>query len=218
MRSLVVSAAVLTVAVMAGAVAASAETVSFDADAVGSAPKGWTVGQTGRGAAKWAVVKDDSAPSKPNVLSQSGVATYPVALFDAASVKDGFVEVKFKAVSGKEDRAAGIVWRAKDANNYYVVRANALEDNVVLYKTVNGQRISLNTTKGDAYGVKAPVPPGAWHTLRVDFKGSALKVTYNGRPLFDVDDKTFADAGKVGVWTKADSTTLFDDFSYDAAK
>ena len=199
------------------AVPAAAETMSFDTDAVGAPPKGWAVGQTGRGTARWAVVKDDTAPSKPNVLQQSGVASFPVALVSASSVTDGYVEVKFKAVSGREDRAAGLVWRAQDSSNYYVVRANALEDNVVLYKTVKGVRTEIVTTKGDKYGVKAPVPPATWHTLRVDFRGSLFKVTFNGQPLFEVDDKTFAAAGKVGVWTKADSTTLFDDFAYGAA-
>jgi Domain of Unknown Function (DUF1080) len=205
------------VLVTAAAGTAQAQQASFDTDVVGQVPKGWTAGQTGRGSAKWAVVADETAPSKPHVLRQNGVAGYPVALLDAAAVKDGFVEVKFKAISGKEDRAAGIVWRAKDTNNYYVVRANALEDNVVLYKTVGGQRISLTTTKGDAYGVKAPVPPNVWHTIRVDFQGPRFKVTYNGKPLFEVDDPTFADAGKVGVWTKADSVTLFDDIAFGAA-
>jgi len=107
--------------------AGPAAVVNFDTAEAGKAPAGWTATQTGSGHATWAVVRDDSAPSKPNVLKQSGQATYPVALKDETNLKDGFVEVKFKALSGKEDQAAGLVWRAKDANNYYVARANALE-------------------------------------------------------------------------------------------
>jgi hypothetical protein len=113
-----------------------AETANFDGDATGSSPSGWQLTMTGSGHHKWTVEKDDTAPSRSNVLQQSGTATYPLAL------KDGFAEIKFKAVSGSQDRAGGLVWRARDANNYYVVRANALEDNVVLYKTVNGKRSS----------------------------------------------------------------------------
>lgn len=196
----------------------SAQPVGFETDAPGAAPKGWTVAMTGKGTPKWAVVTDETAPSKPNALQQSGTATYPLLILDSSSLKDGVIETKFKAISGKEDRAAGIIWRAKDANNYYVVRANALEDNVVLYKTVAGKRLSIPTTKGDTYGVKTPVPPNVWHTLRVEVVGSLFKVSLNGNSLFDVDDKTFADAGQVGLWTKADSNTLFDEFSFTPAK
>src|SRR5258708_20278433 len=118
----------------------SQDTVTFDAADVGKPPTGWTAGQTGTGQAMWAVVPDSTAPSKPNVLKQSGTATYPVCIKNDPSLKDGFVEVKFKAVSGKEDQAGGVVWRAKDVNNYYVARANALEDNVTIYHTINGRR------------------------------------------------------------------------------
>src|SRR5213082_2087773 len=113
--------------------AARAETISFDTAKPGEAPSGWTATKTGKGEAKWTIEKDDTAPSKPNVLKQSGEATYPVCLKNDTSVKDGFVEVKFKPVSGKEDQAGGLVWRAKDSDNYYIARANALEDNVTIY-------------------------------------------------------------------------------------
>lgn len=195
---------------------AMAETVNFDRDAVSAPPRGWMITMTGRGNPKWTVEKDDTAPSKSNVLTQSGKATYPLALKDGTSIKDGFVEVRFKALSGSEDRAAGLVWRAKDANNYYVVRANALEDNVVLYKTVNGVRNSLDIVgRRGGYGVKVPVPANQWHTLRVDFAGTRFTVTFNGKILFEVEDTTFRDAGMVGLWTKADSITAFDEFAYD---
>src|SRR5205823_6656362 len=116
-----------------------------------------------------------------------------------------------KAIAGSEDRAAGLLWRAKDADNYYVVRANALEDNVVLYKTVNGVRSALDAAgRRGGYGVKVPVPANQWHTLRVEFTASRFKVTFNGTALFEVEDTTFTDAGMIGLWTKADSVTEFD--------
>ncbi len=194
---------------------AMADNVSFETDAVGSAPAGWTPAKTGSGNPKWTVEEDATAPSKSKVVKQSGRANYPLLIKNEPSVKDGFVEIQFKAISGREDRAAGIVWRVKDANNYYVVRANALEDNVVLYKTVNGVRRELDIVgRKGGYGVKAPVPANQWHRLRVDFKGSRFTVTYDGKPLFEVDDATFKDAGRVGLWAKADSVTLFDGITY----
>ena len=183
-----------------------ADAVTFDNLKVGTPPPGWTATQTGSGRANWAVVSDDTAPSKPNVLKQSGEATYPVCIKDDTAIKDGFVEVKFKPISGKEDQAGGVIWRAKDANNYYVARANALEDNVTIYDTVNGRR-----TERKRMNVK--VASNQWHTLRVDFQGSHFTVTYDGKKAIEWDDMKFTGAGKVGVWTKADSVTLFDDFN-----
>ena len=120
---------------------------------------------------------------------------------------DGYVEVKFKPVSGREDQAGGLVWRWKDGDNYYVARANALENNVSLYYTQNGRR---NTLKY----VDAPVPRNAWHTLRVEFSAKKIRVILDGKPYIEMEDDHIAGAGAVGVWTKADSVTLFDDFSY----
>jgi hypothetical protein len=138
---------------------AMVDKVSFDADAIGRATAGWTPAKTGTGDPKWTVEEDPTAPSKSRVIKQSGRATYPLLLKNGTSVKNGFVEVRFKAISGSEDRAAGIVWRAKDADNYYVVRANALEDNVVLYKTVDGQRSALDIVgRKGGYGVKVAGP------------------------------------------------------------
>ena len=188
---------------------AAVTVVGFDTDSTGTPPAGWLAGQTGSGEARWAVVADRTAPSKPNVLKQSGTATYPVCIKDGASIKDGFVEVKFKAVSGREDQAGGVLWRAKDVNNYYVARANALEDNVTIYHTVNGRRTEKKRTD-------MKVTPGQWHTLRVEFQGNHFTVMLDGKRAIDWDDDTFKEAGKVGVWTKADSVTLFDDFSFGA--
>lgn len=191
------------------ATVALADAVNFDNFKVGAPPPGWTATKTGTGTAKWTIETDSTAPSRPNVLKQSGQATYPVCIKDDTSLKDGFVEVKFKPISGREDQAGGVVWRAKDSNNYYVARANALEDNVTIYDTVNGQRTERKRTN-------MKVAPNQWHALRVDFQGNHFTVTLDGKTAIEWDDGTFKDAGKVGVWTKADSVTLFDDFSYGA--
>ena len=195
------------VAMMLRATLAFPDTVNFDTAKTGTAPTGWTATKTGSGEAKWTVERDDSAPSKPNVLKQSGRATYPVCIKDDANLQDGFVEVKFKPISGKEDQAGGLLWRVKDANNYYVARANALEDNVTIYDTVNGRRTERKR-------VSMKVTSNQWHSLRVDFQGNHFTVSFDGRKALEWDDSTFKDAGKIGVWTKADSVTLFDDFSY----
>jgi len=186
---------------------AMAETVNFDDMKTGAAPAGWTATQTGSGSAKWAIEKDESAPSKPNVLKQSGQATFPVCFKNGTNIKDGFVEVKFKPVAGKEDQAGGVIWRVQDANNYYISRANALEDNVTIYHTINGKRVAFKN-------INTKVTSGVWHTLRVDFTGNKFTVTFDGNKVIEATDQSFPNAGKVGVWTKADSVTLFDDFSF----
>ncbi len=186
---------------------AAAETVNFDDMKVGTVPPSWTATQTGSGTAKWFVEKDDSAPSKPNELKQSGQATFPVCFKNDTNIKDGFVEVKFKPIAGKEDQAGGVIWRLQDANNYYIARANALENNVTIYHTIKGKRTEKKRTN-------VKVSSGTWHTLRVDFSGNHFTVTFDGKKALEWEDDTFQNAGKVGVWTKADSVTEFDDFTY----
>lgn len=213
----------LIVASICAASACFAQTVNFDNASPGSVPSGWTVAMTHQGGApKWEIVKDDSAPSKPNVFAQvSNDKTggrFPLAVYEKANVKDGALSVKFKAISGNADQAAGLMWRYKDPDNYYIVRANALEDNVVLYKVEKGQRMAL-APKGSpskTYGVKHPVPKLTWSTLSVAFDGNVFTVSFDGQKLFDVEDSTFAASGKVGLWTKADSVTYFDDFQVTA--
>jgi len=151
-----------------------AETVSFDDAKPGGLPANWLGTQTGSGKAQWSVEKDASAPSKSNVLRQSGEATYPVCLKTDTKLKDGFVEAKFKAISGGEDQAGGLVWRAKDANNYFIARANALEDNVHIYRTVNGRRVQFD-------GADIKVRGGEWHMLRVEFSGPDFLVILDGK-------------------------------------
>jgi hypothetical protein len=193
--------------------------ISFATSQIGAAPEGWTATLTGSGDPKWTVESDETAPSKSKVLKQSGRATFPLLLKNDSNIKDGFIEVKFKAVAGSQDRAAGIVWRARDANNYYVLRANALEDNVVLYKTVNGVRSALDIVgRKGGYGVEERVPANTWHSLRVDFKAARFTASFNGKQLFEVEDSTFPASGKVGLWTKADSATLFDEVVFGEMK
>ena len=196
-------------AITAVAALSSADTVNFDNFKTGATPPGWTATQTGNGSAKWSVEKDDSAPSKPNVLKQSGQAAFPVCIKNDTNLKDGFVEVKFKPVAGKEDQAGGVIWRVQDANNYYIARANAREDNVTIYHTINGKRIAFKS-------INTKVTSGAWYTLRVEFQGNKFAVIFDDNKVIDATDESFANAGKVGVWTKADSVTEFDNFAYGA--
>ncbi len=186
-------------------------TENFDGFKAGEAPPGWTPTKTGKGNPEWTVQRDDTAPSRPNVLRQSGEATFPVCIHNGISIQDGFVEVKFKSVAGKEDQAGGVIWRCQDADNYYVARANALEDNVTIYHTLKGKRAAFKN-------VSVKVTPGDWHTLRVDFEGDRFVVTFDGNRVLEANDRSLAEAGKVGLWTKADSVTLFDDFSYGSKR
>ena len=198
------------VAVAALATAAQAETVGFDRDAAGAVPDGWVCGSTGGGAPRWAVEADAGAPSAPNVLKQSGKGAFPWCVKQGTALADGVVEVKFKPLTGREDQAGGVVWRWKDGDNYYVARANALENNVSLYYTERGSRRTIKY-------VDAPVPGNAWHTLRVEFKGTRIRVLLDGKAYIELDDSHIAGPGAVGVWTKADSVTAFDDFTYQSA-
>lgn len=194
----------VTLAAVAPAILGSP--VSFDGDATGQPPTGWSCGATGKGTPRWTVEADDSAPSRPNVLKQSGKATFPWCVRDDVQVADGAVEVKFKPIAGKDDQAGGVVWRWKDARNYYVARANALEQNVSLYYTIDGSRRTIKYAN-------APVSPNTWHTLKATYKGDAIEVALDGKTYIEVKDAHISGPGKAGVWTKADSVTVFDDFT-----
>ncbi len=199
----------------------TAETVKFDKVKLGTLPSGWISAMTHSGDdPRWETIVDDSAPDKRQVLAQLSndrtSGRFPLAVYEKASIKDGEVSVRCKAVSGQVDQACGVVWRYRDPNNYYITRANALENNVVLYKVENGERKSL-APKGlasRAYGVKHPVPSGQWNELRVTFQANLMTVFFSGEKLFEVEDTTFSEAGKLGLWTKADSVTYFDDFQF----
>ncbi len=191
------------------------KTYDFEADAAGKTPEGFSTGQTGGGGAgTWIVREEAGAPSGKKVLAQTSTDEtsnrFPLCILDSFSGKDVAVFVKFKPVSGKVDQAAGLVLRYKDANNYYIARANALEDNVRLYKIEAGKRKQFA-------GVDAKVPADRWHSLKLEVKGAHFKVSMDDALLFEADDETFKEAGKAGMWTKADSVTLFDDFSVEAA-
>lgn len=187
---------------------------NFDSDAVGKLPAKFHDGLTGQGAkAQWVVKADPSAPSQPNVLAQTSTDKtdyrFPLAIADEGSFKDLDMSVKFKSVSGDVDRAAGIAFRLTDANNYYVVRANALEDNYRLYHVVKGRRVQFA-------GANFKVASGEWHELRVECAGNHIICYYDGEKKIDATDETFKEAGKVGLWTKADSMTYFDDLRVTA--
>lgn len=184
-----------------------AQTFDFDADVVGTVPAGWIAGVTGQGAARWSVQADATAPSRPNVLKQDGRGDFPWCVKQGTSIADGYVEVRFKPLSGSEDQAGGVVWRWKDGGHYYVARANALENNVSLYYTQGGRRITIKY-------VDAPVAGRQWHTLRAQFSGSSIRISLDGKTYIETEDAHIAGPGAVGVWTKADSVTLFDDFAY----
>lgn len=190
--------------------------VDFSDDAVGQPPKGFEFGHTAKVGAPGTWVVQAEGPNK--FLAQTDAdatrARFPVAVLAEVTTVDGDLSVRFKPISGRVDQAAGLVWRFQNENNYYIVRANALEGNVVLYKVENGKRTDLPVKgEGRTYGKKTPVPANQWSTLRVVASGPRFEVYFNGTKLFEVEDTTFTQAGKVGVWTKADSVTQFDDLT-----
>jgi hypothetical protein len=183
-------------------------TWNFQGDNVDGPPAAFTFGRTGSGRlGKWVVLVDATAPSGDHVLAQVDTDDtdnrFPVAVASTPVLKDLRLEVRCKPVSGKTDEACGLVFRFQDDNNYYVVRANALEDNVRLFRVVNGQRRQIE-------GWDGKVARGEWHALAIEARGDRLKVIWNGKTVIDATDGTFPQAGKVGVWTKADSVTYFD--------
>ncbi len=188
----------------------SSQTWNFDSDAVGKPPAGFSFGRTGKGAeGQWIVRAEADAPSKPNVLAQVSTDDtdyrFPV-VFTGPEMKDLRLSVKCKPVSGQVDQGCGLVFRLKDADNYYVVRANALEDNVRLYHVVRGSRRQFA-------GWNGKVASGVWHDLAVEAKGDHFQVFFDDKKIIDAHDKTFSDAGKIGLWTKADSVIYFDNLT-----
>lgn len=185
---------------------------------IGKTPVGFTAGLTGGGSAvSWVIQDDATAPSgSGKVLAQtSGDNTdyrFPHIVYNGLKAKDVDVSAQFKAVAGKTDQAGGLIARYRDKDNYYIVRANALEDNVRLYKVEKGDRKQFA-------GAEAKVARGQWHSLKLSAKGNHFQVAFDGKMLFEADDETFKDAGLAGMWTKADSVTSFDNFkieSFDA--
>ena len=184
--------------------------VDFEAAPVGVPPLAFTSALTGGGPPpRWVVLDDPSAPAGSKVLAEtSGNSTderYPHAVLNGFGAQDVAVAVQFKPVDGRVDQAAGVIVRYRDAGNYYIARANALEGNVRLYRVVAGRRVQFA-------GVDVRVPRGTWQMLGLRAVGDRLVVMLDGRELFAATDRTFASAGQVGVWTKADSLTHFDAF------
>ncbi len=188
---------------IAGGIAAQDGKISwnFDKDKVGEIAKGFT-----HEVGKWEVVADATAPSKTNVLAQlakSSGPTFNITLVNDTNYKDVDITVKMKAIAGSTDQGGGIVWRAKDAKNYYVARFNPLEDNYNLYRVVNGRRSEIK-------GAKVKSTPG-WHTLRVTMTGDHIQCYLDGQKHLDAKDSTFKEAGKIGLWSKSDAQSHFDD-------
>jgi hypothetical protein len=190
--------------------------VDFTQDAADQPPKGFEFGHTaGVGKpGKWIVQADGGNKVLAQTDADSTRSRFPVAVLSDVAAADVDLSVRFKPISGRVDQAAGLVWRYQNQDNYYIVRANALEDNVVLYKVEGGKRTDLPLKgEGRTYGKKTDVPANQWSTLRVVANGRLYEVYFNGTKLYDVDDGTFIEPGKVGVWTKADSVTQFDDLT-----
>ncbi len=185
----------------------------FESDAVGAPPAGFEFGRTGNGAeGKW-VIRIEKGGNKNHVLVQESADPtdyrFPVAVLKEGSYKDVTLTVRARPLSGKVDQGFGLVWRYKDPNNYYITRCNADEDNCTIYHTVAGQRRAFLN-----HGVK--VATNTWHILKMEAVGDHFTVWYDGNKVLDAKDETFKDAGKVGLWTKADSVIEFDDFTVES--
>ncbi len=180
----------------------------FDDDIDGDFPRGFQSFFTGKGEqGRWMVKKIENAPTADNVVVQTKLDDtdyrFPLLITDGVSYKDLMVFVRFRAEGGKVDQAGGLVFRYKDNGNYYVLRANALENNVRLYKVVNGNRIQIASKN-------TKVTSNEWHLLKVVAKSDKIQCFFENMKVFEVSDDTF-DRGSVGIWTKSDSYTLFDD-------
>jgi hypothetical protein len=193
--------------------------IDFEQQTVGRPPAGFTLARTGPGdPGQWVVQEDSGARVLAQTSADRTSQRFPLAIYNDFTGKDVDLSVRFKPISGRVDQAAGLVWRYRDPDNYYIVRANALEGNVVLYKVQNGKRTDLPLKgRGRTYGTKAKVPRREWSQLRVVARGDLAEVYLNGQKLFEVEDNTFPNAGNVGLWTKADSVTLFDDLQIKSA-
>jgi len=191
-------------------------TIDFEHETVGQPPTGFSFGHTRRVGApgRWLVQEQQGGRFLAQLDADPTRARFPVAVLNDVTAADVDLSVRFRPVSGRVDQAAGLVWRFQDEDNYYVVRANARENNVVLYKVEGGRRTDLPLRgEGRTYGKPAQVPSGRWSTLRVVASGNVFEVYLNGAKLYEVEDSTFTNAGKVGLWTKADSVTDFDDLT-----
>lgn len=156
-------------------------------------------------AGEWVVRPEAGAPSRPNALCQAANAQFPAIVLATTAYADLTATVRFKPISGREDQAAGIIFRVQDKDDYYILRANALEGNVNLYRYAGGVRAVIKEGAG-------VVTVGTWHELRADATGDRLRGFLDGKLVVEASDATFK-AGRVGLWTKADSVSCFDDLT-----
>jgi hypothetical protein len=185
----------------------------FEKYAVNKLSKGWSQYYSGSGGTDWKITDDGGNKVLAQLYSSNPSGHFNMVVNDSIIIKDMELTVRLKGVAGKHDQGGGFVWRFIDKNNYYLVRANPLEDNVVLYKVENGNRTDLpEVGKGKTYGVDVDKLGSGWNTLKLLVKGDLFTVSLNGKELFKVQDTTFPNAGKIGFWTKADAVTYFDDF------
>jgi hypothetical protein len=185
----------------------STTSIDVASQAIDAVPTGFEFGRTGQGKpGQWAIVEDASA-SGGRAIAQTSTDTtdyrFPLAIYQGVSAKDVLVSLRFKPVAGKVDQAGGIAIRVASADDYYVVRANATEDNVRFYRVIKGRRQQIE-------GSNTKVASGQWHDLALHAAGNRFTVSFDGKELYTATDATFADAGKVALWTKADSVTHFD--------
>ena len=196
----------LAFALFITATSARADMIAFTGTP-GAPPEHFEFARTGSGApGKWIIVEDASAEGGRAVEQMSNEKTdyrFPLAIYQPLSAKDVEVSLRFKPIAGSVDRSGGIAVRMKDADNYYVVRANALEDNVRFYHVVKGRRTQVKSAN-------LKVPANEWHTLALKAEGDRFTISFNGKQLYTVTDKTLANDGKVALWTKSDSITRFD--------
>lgn len=201
---------VLGLAARAGAQEKSSVTFNFDADKPGEPPKGFEFARTGQGVeGTWVVRADKDSPSNHVLVQESADPTdyrFPLAVVKEGAWKDVTLSVRARPVSGEVDQGFGLVWRYKDANNYYVTRCNADEDNCTIYHTAAGHRRAFQNKT-------VKVATSTWHTMKVEADGNHFVVWFDGKKILDATDDTFDDAGRVGLWTKADSVIHFDDLT-----
>ena len=223
LRQLIFAAVIITgaIAILAGITLCSAShgfsqsaaiTIAIAKMELSSPPVGFQFARTGQGdLGRWIVVSDETAFAGRAIEQSSTDRTdyrFPLAIIDSAAAKNVDVSLKFKPVAGHVDRAGGIAVRVIDADNNYVDRANALEDNVRFYRVVKGRRQQID-------GVNTKVTSGEWHSLGLKAHGDRFTIEFDGKTLFTTSDTTFAGAGKVALWTKADSITRFDQIAID---
>jgi hypothetical protein len=194
-----------------GLIGSQGRIVNFDADPLGKVPFGWSVPASGgNSVSRWEVLRDTTAPTQPYVLAQLSAdptsTHFPLAIFNAVDLRDGEVSVRLKPVGGSLDQSGGVVFRYRDAGNYYLAETDARRQDVALFKVENGQRVPIGLP------VKHDVPANAWRILKISVSGPRIQVYLDHRRILAAADNTFTTAGKVGLWTARDSVTYFDDF------